>query len=227
MNLEGKLLPDGEQSPSRAEIVKWLVPGIAHELNNIMVGVVGFVGLAQRRIEDTPRALQDLGTVATEARRASALLHDLLLFTGRSFSGAVRDTDVLEMLESTVRLAQYHLRSAGIDVELDVPRDVPDMPLHRRSIQEAVLQVIRLLGAARHASHETRSLDIIAGGYPDRCYVDLRLGTSRGPETFAPDLIHAVEDRLAAIEGHRVEGHWLDADGQSGSDACTTLRLFL
>jgi len=100
-----------------------LVAGVAHELNNPLAGISAF---AQLLMEDPlgEEQQESVRLIKREADRAVGVIRDLLLFS-RKTGPTQASVNVNEMVELTLRLRGYGLRSAGIDVRLELDADLP------------------------------------------------------------------------------------------------------
>lgn len=216
-------LPDGEASPTRASVVKWLVPGVAHELNNLLVGVIGFVGLAQRRLgKGDERIHKDLATVSNGGKRAASLIHDMLLFTGRSFGDTIEETDLGEMVASTLRLAEYHTRNGAIEIETEFDEDLEPRRVDRRAIQEALFWVLRAVGETRRVDDAPMKVRVTTAGDDAGAHIDISFAVPCDSHGTLLGLMTSIEGNLGEVVGDIGQREWLDMDGDEGQ---MTLRL--
>jgi len=117
-----------------------LVAGVAHELNNPLAGISAF---AQLLLEEplTDEQRDSVRLIKREADRAGGVIRDLLLFSRKP--GAARSpVDINEIIELTLRLRNYSLRSAGIDVTLDLTRGIPRVRGDDQRLQQVLLNLL-------------------------------------------------------------------------------------
>lgn len=102
-----------------------LAGGVAHEFNNIMMGILGFVHLLLQDLQpDDPRR-GDLEAIAGLSQRAAGLTSQLLAFARRQ----VLRPEVLEtnsMIEELRRLARSLVRA---DIDLEVRHTAEPLPI--------------------------------------------------------------------------------------------------
>jgi two-component system, NtrC family, sensor kinase len=117
-----------------------LVAGVAHELNNPLAGISAF---AQLLMEDELNEEQheSVRLIKREADRAVGVIRDLLLFS-RKTGPSQTLVDINEMVERTLRLRGYGLRSAGIDVRVELDTTVPPVAGDGQRLQQVLLNLV-------------------------------------------------------------------------------------
>ena len=117
-----------------------LVAGVAHEVNNPLAGISAFSQLLQEGelTEDQREAVQ---MIKREADRAVAVIRDLLTFARKSGPRAV-PIDLNALLEQTLRLRQYGLRTAGVEVVLETAPSLHPLHGDDRQLQQVLLNLI-------------------------------------------------------------------------------------
>ncbi|MCC6318242.1 MAG: GAF domain-containing protein [Gemmatimonadaceae bacterium] len=117
-----------------------LVAGVAHELNNPLAGISAF---AQLLMDDPLDAEQheSVRLIKREADRAVGVVRDLLLFS-RKTGPSQELVDFNEMVERTLRLRGYGLRSAGIEVKVDLDPAAPVVAGDSQRLQQVLLNLV-------------------------------------------------------------------------------------
>jgi signal transduction histidine kinase len=117
-----------------------LVAGVAHELNNPLAGISAF---AQLLLEENLNADQreSARLIKREADRAVGVIRDLLLFSRKAGpSGTPIDLNALVQL--TLRLRAYSLRSTGVQVETNLDATLPEVAGDDQKLQQVILNLI-------------------------------------------------------------------------------------
>ncbi len=117
-----------------------LVAGVAHELNNPLAGISAF---AQLMMDDelNDEHHESVRLIKREADRAVGVIRDLLTFSRKS-GPSQKLIDLNAMVELTLRLRAYSLRSAGIDLHVHLEDDIPPVSGDDQRLQQVLLNLI-------------------------------------------------------------------------------------
>lgn len=140
-----ELLASREQLTRQEKMVAIgrLASGFAHDLNNPLGSVIGFLQLAKRSMEkqsEVPTQSQKMVDKALDAADfCRALCRNLLAFARtRPFKpGSETPFNVRNVIEGTLDICEARLRDAGISTQIDVPTD-----LHLTGDSTALRQVV-------------------------------------------------------------------------------------
>jgi C4-dicarboxylate-specific signal transduction histidine kinase len=143
-----------------------LVAGIAHELNNPLMGLLNYVEYAQRRADDA-RVADTLGKAVRELHRIQRVINNMLTFARPSEEG-IGQVDVGEALQRTLELMATDLRHQGIQLVVDLPPALPPVCANLDGLQQVFLN---LLTNARDAVAASREKIITIAAYRDGAHV--------------------------------------------------------
>lgn len=142
-----------------------MAAGVAHEINNPINGVINY---AQMLIDERRKANEDYdiqNRILKEGRRIAGIVKSLLSFA-REGKEVREYIGIHEILTDTLALSAAQLRKDGINLELDVSKELPRIFAHFQQIQQVFLN---LINNARYAlnqkyvnGHEKKVLTISA-----------------------------------------------------------------
>ncbi|MGZ5076805.1 MAG: AAA family ATPase [Methylobacter sp.] len=128
-----------------------LVGGVAHEINNPLMGVMNFVEFVADRNTD-PKSKQVLGQALQQIYRIKKIVSNMLLFvhTGSSPNDNCR---IAEVIRQSLLLLEGELSKYGISVEVDAADELPPIRCSADSLQQIL---VNLIINARDALAENR-----------------------------------------------------------------------
>ncbi len=126
---------------ARLAAVGEMAAGVAHELNNPLTTVVGFVELA---LEDLPKdspQYPDLELVLREAQRARGVVRRLLDFSRPPENQHVR-ADLNELVSDVLTLVHHLVRTGGVEMHIELWNDLPWIAVDSGQIKQVLLNLI-------------------------------------------------------------------------------------
>jgi two-component system NtrC family sensor kinase len=118
-----------------------MAAGIAHELNNPLTTVSGFVELTLESLPPNSETRSDLELSLREARRARDVVRRLLDFARQSESARIR-ADINEALEDVVALTRHLIQTSGVELKLELSPLLPWVFIDRNQIKQVFLNLI-------------------------------------------------------------------------------------
>ena len=135
-----------------------MVGGVAHELNNPLMGIMNYIQYVQKRCDDE-KASKMLQRAQEEVSRVQALVKNMLIFSRSKQGVEIRVIELFPVIERVLALFEGSFKKLGIQVDVQVPEE-----LRVRANEDLLEQVlVNLLGNARDAiqSEEKPVLSIV------------------------------------------------------------------
>jgi two-component system, NtrC family, sensor kinase len=137
-----------------------LAGGVAHEINNPLGGILAFTQLLMKEFANESSERTDLEEIERAALRCKKIVQDLLDFS-RVSSGKNRGSIELgSLFEKVFVFLKREFLSQNIDVDVDVPKNLPTILGDTNRLQQVFLN---LLTNAAHAMPKGGTLTIRGG----------------------------------------------------------------
>src|SRR5438046_598432 len=117
-------LEERERLRDRLASLGEMAAGIAHELKNPLAGIEVMAGLLRRQVPDSKDAQSLLADILSEAKLANAIVVEMLEFV-RPVRLQVERTDIAEILQQSVTMAESKARRGEVVVNMDVEPGLP------------------------------------------------------------------------------------------------------
>lgn len=146
-----------------------LIAGMAHQFNNINVGIIGYAQMAQK-YGSLPVEVEDcLEKINAFAQRATEVVKDLSVFTDQSSKTGVARSNLSAVANDAIFLLKKDMEEEGIIVETHFEK-IPDIALDSDLIRQVVFN---LLENAQHAllDKEDRKILLETGKEEERVFV--------------------------------------------------------
>jgi len=121
-----------------------MTAGVAHELNNPMMGILNYIQYAIKHTDEEARHYRPLVDAEREVQRCQDIITNLLTFSRMKAEGE-EDFDiekVSELCQRIVKLHAYKLRNFNINVIEEYPEDEPAIPLKVNKLQQVILNFV-------------------------------------------------------------------------------------
>jgi len=203
MQREQRAMDRHMQQAQRTESLALLAGGVAHDLNNLLVGILGHAELARRGMREPAPAEAHLQSIVDTAQRAADLAGQLLAYAGRRHL-AFEVVDLGRVIEETRGLLEATIgKRAALTIEL--APDLPPVEGDATQLRQILLNLV------------TNAADAV--------------GEDGGRITLRTAAIAEPDPRLGEVFGHQRPGagpHALlqVADDGHGMDDETRLRVF-
>jgi PAS domain S-box-containing protein len=117
-----------------------LIAGVAHELNNPLTAILGYAQLLESEGLNT-RAQDYVGKLFKQAQRTHRVVQNLLSFA-RQRKPQRDEVDIRSVLDETLALRDYDLKSNNIAVDRDVPSEPVMVIADPHQIEQVFLNII-------------------------------------------------------------------------------------
>jgi len=117
-----------------------LIAGVAHELNNPLTAILGYSQLLESEGLNA-RALDYVGKLYRQAQRTHRVVQNLLSFA-RQRQPQREEVDLRKVLDETLTLRDYDLKTNNINVEREAPAESTPVIADPHQIEQVYLNII-------------------------------------------------------------------------------------
>ena len=126
-----------------------MVGGVAHEINNPLMGVMNYVEYARDKSTD-PKSIEVLGSALHEIERIRVIVQHMLIFV-RADGDLHASCNVHDAVKRTAALLEGEFKKVALQVQIDLPEHLPRIKCSAGSFQQVL---VNLLLNARDALQE-------------------------------------------------------------------------
>jgi len=142
---EGRL-----RQQQKLEAIGTLAAGVAHEINNPLTGILNYAQLVLDEAVPASAEATYLQGIIDESQRVSKIVSNLLQFS-RQDKQSHSYARIGDVIDRTVSLVRTIIKKDRIDLQVDLPEDLPDVKCRSQQLQQVVMN---LLTNARDALNE-------------------------------------------------------------------------
>ncbi|WP_415880396.1 AAA family ATPase [Methylomonas sp. TEB] len=117
-----------------------LVGGVAHEINNPLMGVMNFVEFVSDRTEDA-KSKQILAQALQQIQRIKNIVSNMLVFMHQKTT-PTGSCSLEEVLGQTLLLLEGELRKTAIQVRTEIPENLPKLACTAESMQQILINLL-------------------------------------------------------------------------------------
>ena len=140
LEAEERVLREKAEVNSRLAAVGEMAAGIAHEINNPLTGVIGFSQMLLS--EELPAEVQEqVKMIVSGGQRVSEIVKRMLTFA-RQTKPERTDVNLHDLLDNTVSLRGYLLKTANIEVIRKYAEELPALNVDAGQMQQVFLNLI-------------------------------------------------------------------------------------
>ena len=138
----------------KIESLGTLAGGVAHEINNPINGIMNYAQLIMDRLEEESPAREFAGEIIRETQRVATIVRNLLTFA-RHEKQTHSPAFLSDIVSSVLTLIQTVMRHDQIDLQVDIPEDLPKFKCRSQQIQQVLMNLM------------TNARDALNARYPD------------------------------------------------------------
>lgn len=155
---EKQQLRDKAEMSSRLATVGEMAAGIAHEINNPLTGVIGFSQMLMQE-DVSPEIKEQLKIINDGSQRVKEIVRRMLTFA-RQTKPVKTSINVHELIDNTLEIRGYVLKTANIKVIKDYDPDLPWITADPGQLQQVFLNIIVNAEYAMKKAHGKGSITI-------------------------------------------------------------------
>lgn len=154
-----------------------MTAGIAHELNNPMMGMLNFTQYCIKHTKNEDKRYAILKDTEREIKRCASIVKNLLTFSRIEKEGEekLQKMSITTLFERVLRLLAYRIEKENISISQHVDERTPEIMMKVSNLQQVVLN---LLGNALDAVRESDKKEIRIGVRPDNGSVQMIVSDS-------------------------------------------------
>jgi two-component system NtrC family sensor kinase len=118
-----------------------LAASVVHEINNPLTCIIGFTRLLLPKVDDDDQMKKYLQIIDREADRTKDIVSGLLNFA-RQTEPRREPADVNEIVQSTITLAGYQAKAAGVTIQESCDESLPLVSLDADQIKQVFLNIM-------------------------------------------------------------------------------------
>lgn len=130
------------QRQQRLASVGTLARGMAHEINNPIMGVMNYAQLIKDTAADNASLVEFADEIIAEIRRVATMTHSLLSFALQQDAQPFAPTTGADAVGSVLPLAEKAARERGIVLSSDIPPDLPSVSCSPGQLGQVVMALL-------------------------------------------------------------------------------------
>lgn len=176
---------------AKMSAVGTLVAGVAHELNNPMMGILNFAQYCLKHTSEDDRIHSVVGDIEREAKRCADIVQNLLTFSHSEEGGdaGYQKESVSVIFDRVFKLLPYRFEEQNVDLTYHTAEDTPKIWMKPNNIQQVFFNLIL---NALDAIEESEKKEIHVDIHPEGEFVRVTIADS-GPG-IAPEHLPKIFD---------------------------------
>ncbi len=149
----------------KLESLGTMASGVAHEINNPLMGMINYAELIRDRVKTDTAASEFAAGIIDEGNRIAVIVRNLLSFARQDKAGQSQ-ARMHDIVAATLSLIQSSLRRDQILIKTDVPENLPQINCRSQQIQQVLINMLTNAQAAlneRYPEYDSNKVLSIVG----------------------------------------------------------------
>lgn len=163
-----QLLEDLKKSSSLIQSEKMralgvLTAGVAHELNNPMMGILNFIQYCLKKTDPEDKRFEPLKDAEHETKRCIEIVSNLLTFSHLEKEGSekFKPINILTLIDRVIKILSYRMRNEKVTIQKDIPENLPTIMGHENRLQQVILNLVtNALDAMKNSATKCLTLKV-------------------------------------------------------------------
>ena len=126
----------------KLESIGTLASGVAHEINNPIMGIMNYATLISERLDPSQNQLREFADeIGHETERVATIVNNLLTFS-RQDKQSHSPARITDIVDGTLSLIRTVIKRDQITLEVDVPDDLPEFKCRSQQIQQVLMNLL-------------------------------------------------------------------------------------
>ena len=215
---EKTLLEAQLRQSQKLESIGTLAGGVAHEINNPLMGIINYGQLINNRVQDE-KLKQFSAGIIKEGNRVDKIVKNLLSFARmdkQSHSPALLE----DIIDASLNLIGSLLRKDQITIELEIPDDLPKIKCRSQQIEQVIINLLTnardALNSRYEGYHENKIVKISAKSFEKDGVPWVRTIVEDHGTGMSPDVIARIFDPFFTTKS-KAQGSVTDAKNPMGT----------
>jgi len=138
---ERRLFEARLRQQQKLESIGTLAGGVAHEVNNPIQGIMSYAELIKRVAHEPDTVREFAGNITDECMRVATIVKNLLSMA-RTDEGKRTPENLFRIVHGSLSLFRVVLQKDQIQLDIEVPGDLPDMRCNGQQIQQVIMNLV-------------------------------------------------------------------------------------
>lgn len=142
-------------------VISELSAGVAHEISDLSNGIINYAQVLTDNESPQPENEEDtkiLGKIISSGERIAEIVHKLIFYGQREHAGG-EYLPLATILDDAVMLIKHHLKTEGIQLDLDLSAKPQAIPVHAQIMQQVLINIFNHRRHALNRKYGGRAAD--------------------------------------------------------------------